>query len=119
MSGRVVKRAGGLLTLGAVAGLGVYFAEVGLAKASELATVIGVFIALAGLALTGYGMITTRKVRSGDEASDLASGTGNTHSEIHDGTFYGPVVQGRDVTFGSAPVPPPSSPEGPNTGQAR
>ena len=64
--------------------------------------------------------ITDRKARPGEEGEKgLASGTGNVHSEIRGGTFYGPVVQGRDVVYGSPPARPPSPPEGPDTKPAR
>jgi hypothetical protein len=111
-----VKWVGGLLTLGALAGLGVYFAVVGLDKASELATVIGLPIALAGLALTGYGMIAARKVQGGEEGKETASNTGETNNEIYGGTFYAPVTQARDVVNGA---PRQSQSEDPDTKSAR
>lgn len=66
--------------------------------------------------------ITGHKARRGEEGKKgLASGKGNVHSEIRGGTFYGPVVQGRDVVYGSPPAGPPSEvpPEGPDTKPAR
>jgi hypothetical protein len=81
--------------------------SVGLGKASELATVTDVFVAVADSHQQGYGMTTTRKVRPGEEISSPVTGTGNAHSAIHDGTFCGPVVQADDVVCGSPSVPPP------------
>lgn len=49
--------AGAGLTVVAVAGLGVYFAVVGLDKADKLASVIGGLTALVGLAVALYGLV--------------------------------------------------------------
>jgi hypothetical protein len=63
---------------------------------------------------------TGHKAQPGEEGEKgLASGAGNVHSEIHGGAFYGPVVQGRDVVYGSPPARPPPPPEGPDTKPAR
>ncbi|MBF8194595.1 hypothetical protein ITP53_54875 [Nonomuraea sp. K274] len=45
------------MTLAAVAGLGVYFASVGLDNADKLGSVIGALVAVAGLSLTVYGLV--------------------------------------------------------------
>jgi hypothetical protein len=64
--------------------------------------------------------ITSREAQPSEEGEKgLTSGTGNVHSEIHGGTFHGPVVQGRHVVYGPPPARPPSPPEGPDTDQAR
>jgi hypothetical protein len=49
----------------ALAGLGVYFATAGLDKADKLASVIGVFIAVAGLGVAVYGLIAERRSSGG------------------------------------------------------
>ena len=48
---------GAALAVAAVAGLGVYFAMVELDKADKLASVVGALVAVAGLALTLYGLM--------------------------------------------------------------
>lgn len=49
----------------AAAGLGVYFTRVGLDNADKLASVIGVFVAVAGLAAAVYGLIAEPKSSDG------------------------------------------------------
>jgi hypothetical protein len=64
--------------------------------------------------------ITSREAQPSEKGQKgLTSGAGNVHSEIHGGTFYGPVLQGRDVVYGSPPARPPSPPEGPDSESAR
>lgn len=48
----IARWAGAALITGALAGLAAYFSAVGLEKADKLSSVIGVFVALTGLALT-------------------------------------------------------------------
>lgn len=70
--------------------------------------------------VNGARQITERRARPGEEGEKgLASRTGNVHNEIHDGRFYGPVVQARDVVYGSPPARPPSPPEDPDTKPTR
>jgi hypothetical protein len=52
---------GAVVTVLALAGLAVYLAEIGLGKADELSSVIGVFVAVAGLAMSGYGLVRERR----------------------------------------------------------
>ncbi|MEV6037448.1 hypothetical protein AB0L65_40290 [Nonomuraea sp. NPDC052116] len=54
------------LGVAALVGLGVYFARVGLDDADKLASVIGVFVALAGLGASAWGLLADR--RSGGAA---------------------------------------------------
>ncbi|MFC4114794.1 hypothetical protein [Nonomuraea zeae] len=60
MSKRALVWTGAVVAVAALVGLGVYFARVGLADADQLASVIGVFVALAGLGVSVYGLITAR-----------------------------------------------------------
>lgn len=53
--------AGGVVTVGAMAALAVYFAVVGLERAEKIATVLALFIALAGLALAVPGLLEMRR----------------------------------------------------------
>ncbi|MGW4797348.1 hypothetical protein ACWEPC_33510 [Nonomuraea sp. NPDC004297] len=56
-----------MVAVAALAGLGVYFWRVGLDDADKLASVIGVFVILAGLATAVHGLVTGRdKPREGE-----------------------------------------------------
>lgn len=55
--------AGGVVAAGAVTGLAVYFATVGLEQAGKIATVLALFAALAGLALAVPGITEIRRNR--------------------------------------------------------
>jgi hypothetical protein len=103
VSVRIVKWAGGAVTAAAVVVLGVYFATVGLDKADKLASVLGAFIGVAGLALTIYGNVADRRSSTQDSPVSV-------HNQIGEGTFHGPVFQGRDydhVDLTSSPGPRP------------
>lgn len=60
MRKRVLVWTGTGAAVAAMAGLGVYFARVGLESADKLASVIGVFVGLIGLALAAYGLVPGR-----------------------------------------------------------
>lgn len=53
--------AGGVVAAGAVAGLAVYFAMVGLEQAGKIATVLALFAALAGLVMAIPGIMEIRR----------------------------------------------------------
>jgi hypothetical protein len=55
---------GALVAALALAALGAYLAEVGLDRADKLADVIGAFVALIGLAMSGYGMVQTHSAKA-------------------------------------------------------
>ena len=81
---------------------------------------VALFLAFAGIAIAVVFFVAAMFARPSEErVKGLASGTGNVHSEIRSGTFYGPVVQGRDVDYGSPPARSPSPPDGPDTKPAR
>ncbi|MEW1839212.1 hypothetical protein AB0392_14760 [Nonomuraea angiospora] len=61
MHGRAPIWGGAGVAVVALAGLGTYFALVGLDKADKLASVIGVFVAVAGLGVAVYGLIAGRR----------------------------------------------------------
>jgi hypothetical protein len=50
-----------VVTVLALVGLAVYLAEIGLGRANELSSVIGVFVAVVGLVMSGYGMVRERR----------------------------------------------------------
>lgn len=60
MSKRQMAWCGVTAALLACAGLGIYFGFAGLSKANELAGVIGLFVALAGLGVAVWGVVATR-----------------------------------------------------------
>jgi hypothetical protein len=81
MRRRVLIWAGVVVAVAAMAGLGVYFWRVGLDDADKLASVIGVFVALAGLGAAVYGLFSDR-APAGAQARAArpevsASGTGS------------------------------------------
>lgn len=64
MRNRVLVRGGAVAAVLALAALAAYLAEAGLDKADKLASVIGVFAALIGLGMSGYGMARERRSAS-------------------------------------------------------
>lgn len=100
--------AGGL----AAVGLGVYFAVVGLDEADKLAGVLGLFIAMAGLVLSVYGVVLARRTSGGSPPSpaQTVAATGDTHNEFTGGSAQ-QVYMGRDFTIGAPGRPePPATP---------
>ncbi|WP_182902266.1 hypothetical protein [Microbispora sp. H10830] len=77
------------VAVAALAALGVYLSQVGLDKADKLASVIGLFVALAGLGTAVYGLVAERK-----------SGGGGVRQRA-EATGRGRVFQaGRDINAG-------------------
>ncbi|MEU8362714.1 hypothetical protein AB0C27_42545, partial [Nonomuraea sp. NPDC048882] len=100
MRGRVLVRAGAAVAVAAMAGLGVYFAKVGLDEADKLASVIGVFLALVGPAMSVYGLVVGRRSGSVQQEASRAS-TSECVLRV-DVPFIGGVGLGRLV--GDPPV---------------
>jgi hypothetical protein len=100
MRGRVLKWGGGLVVVVTAAWMGIYFAEVGLNAASQVAGVVSAFIGLAGLVVAVYGMVAVKpdpkKTGSppgpgaGDVVTNAVSGTTN-HGLIIQGGRIGPA----------------------------
>ncbi|MEU1726746.1 hypothetical protein ACNF49_24460 [Actinomadura sp. ATCC 39365] len=85
MRGRVLVRGGAAVAVAALAGLGVYFSKVGLEEADRLASVIGLFVAVAGLGLAVYGLIAERRSGGdGVEQRATAMGDGRVHQAGRD-----------------------------------
>jgi hypothetical protein len=105
MSSRVAKWTGGVLGIAAGVGLVVYFVVVGLDKADKLASVIGVFLGLAGIALASYGVVVDRALPGSTSVStsappapiDPPGGAGRVHNEISGGIVHGLVIQAGSV----------------------
>ncbi|WP_161627981.1 hypothetical protein [Microbispora catharanthi] len=126
MRGRVLTRvltwAGGIAALGAGSALAVYLSMVGLDKADKLASVIGLFVGLAGLVVGVWGLLLTRQ-----EPPAPASGAGTVdnavdsavnrdvraavHNEISGGTIHGPVIQGHTISGPVVSGPRPAVPD--------
>ncbi|MGW4426504.1 hypothetical protein [Streptosporangium sp. NPDC004631] len=89
MRGRVQVWGGAVVAVTAVAALSIYLERVGLDNADKLASVMALFVALAGLGVTVYSMIADRNGSNGEHASQGAStpderamATGGDSSEV-------------------------------------
>ncbi|MFI6604043.1 hypothetical protein ACIBHX_48100 [Nonomuraea sp. NPDC050536] len=72
-----------LVISGLMAGaLGVVFIVLDLAQADQLASVIGVFVGLAGLGVSVYGLVLARRGAAPDSASSPVSATPQTEAAI-------------------------------------
>ncbi|WP_432060816.1 hypothetical protein [Streptomyces sp. S1] len=98
-SRRVRAWAGAVLGGIGLVALGVFFVRSGLESADRLASVIGVFVGIAGLALAAYGTVRTRRTASGPPAGHH----GDVTNVVRDATVEGSVLQARDVTTGRGP----------------
>lgn len=58
---------------GLVGALGVVFVVLGLDRADQLASVVGVFVGLAGLGVSVYGVVLARRTGSPDPPSSAAA----------------------------------------------
>lgn len=115
MLGRAVAGVGGALAVIAATTMGIYFTVVGLDEADKLASAIGAFIGLAGLALAIYGTVNARRSNPPPQrpsAAQIAPGT--VHNEISGGIAHGAVIQARDV--GHVALGPPHPPTPPPDG---
>jgi hypothetical protein len=103
MRGRVLKWGGGLVTAVTAVWMGIYFAEVGLGAASQVAGVVGAFIGLAGLAVAVYGTASAKTDHKepgpppGQGTRDVVTNT------IKSSSNNGTIVQGGRV----GPTDPP------------
>ncbi|TQS31031.1 hypothetical protein [Microbispora sp. KK1-11] len=132
MRGRVLTRvltwAGGIAAVGAGSALAVYLSTVGLDKADKLASVIGLFVGLAGLGVGVWGLLLTRRQETAptpaSDAGRMNNAVGNAvdnavhrdvraavHNEISGGTIYGPVIQGHTISGPFVSGPRPSAPD--------
>ncbi|MFI1585593.1 hypothetical protein [Embleya sp. NPDC020630] len=96
---------GGTMAGAAVVGLAVYLAVVGLDEADKWASVLGLFVALAGLAVSVIGVWRERA---------SAGGQSVTHSVIGGGIAQVSGTGGnvRITRRGTGPVAPPPTPPG-------
>lgn len=108
MSSRVAKWGGCALALTAAIGLGIYLSQVGLDKADQLSSVLGMFAGLAGLGLAIAGFVTGRRDSTSASATPPVpeagpASRGEVRNEISGGTFHGPVMQGHDFKLTGRP----------------
>jgi hypothetical protein len=123
MSTQLMTRGGIAVTVLACIGLGVYFGLAGLSKATDLAGIIGMFIAVAGLGVSVWGVIGARGGQSADGQSVTGSGVSGQVNQV--GTVAGSVQIGGTPSLANAPALPrtsaaaPGSAAGSAPGQAR
>ncbi|UBU18089.1 hypothetical protein [Nonomuraea gerenzanensis] len=94
MRGRVLVWAGAVIAVAALAGLGVYLAGVGLDEADKLASVIGLFVAVAGLGVAAYGLITDRKSSGGGKDTPQRASASGERSIASGGDNSGTTFSG-------------------------
>ncbi|MEV4020597.1 hypothetical protein AB0J35_59980 [Nonomuraea angiospora] len=85
MRGRVLVWGGALIVVVALVALGLYLTRVGLDKADKLASVIGLFVAVAGLGVAVYGLVIDRQSGSGGVRQQAkAAGRGRVYQAGRD-----------------------------------
>ncbi|MEV4364552.1 tetratricopeptide repeat protein, partial [Nonomuraea sp. NPDC049625] len=85
MRRRVPLWAGSMVAVAAAAGLAVYLVRVGLDDADKLASVIGLFVAVAGLGVAGYELATGRSAEQKREQLDGPSALGQPSIAVQGG----------------------------------
>ncbi|WBB79202.1 hypothetical protein O7606_23980 [Micromonospora sp. WMMD882] len=104
----------------AVCALGVLLARAGLADADRWASVLGVFLNLAGVVVAGYSAVQARRAATLPAPPPVVGG--DVDNRITKGQFTDAVVMGRDVEQVSAtggPAPDPAAGRSPLTGASR
>jgi hypothetical protein len=106
MAGRVLAWGGAAVAVLALVGLGAYFGVVGLDEADKLASVIGAFVALVGLALSGYGLVQERRGAPTPSPSPTAQQAplANTQTNVAHGSATQFVVWDGDMVFHDSPA---------------
>ncbi|HEX4814033.1 MAG TPA: hypothetical protein VFV66_14915 [Nonomuraea sp.] len=107
MRKRTLVWVGSGITLAAMAGLAGYFARVGLDAADKLSSVIGVFVAVSGLALALYGTFAGRPSRPPPPTVSA----GGTRSVAIGGDNTGTITTGDTGGTAAAGDGPAASPE--------
>ncbi|MGW4967264.1 hypothetical protein ACWEPL_59485 [Nonomuraea sp. NPDC004186] len=107
--------------------MAIYFYQIELDEADKTASVVGVFVGMAGLALAIYGTVTERNKRintaepteSTPASEPEKTQFGSINNNIMGGSFFGPVTQGRDIEVSNhrgissqqAPLPSSNPPQ--------
>ncbi|QPP07333.1 hypothetical protein G4Z16_14110 [Streptomyces bathyalis] len=112
-TGRVQAWAGGILAVAATGGLAWYLASVGLDDASKWAGVLGLFVALAGVAISLVGL-RRQSAPAGQSVTGSSVGGGVTQIQ-NTGNIQ--ISHGRSAVA-SAPVPGPAAASPPAGGQS-
>lgn len=119
IAGWVAAVVAGLVT----AGVGVFFAVIGVEDADQWSGILGLFVGVAGLVVAVYGAVLTRRSMTSAPASP--TGGEAVHNTISGGTFRQSTVQARDIdglsigtstTATGPPSPPAPPPVGPGSG---
>ncbi|BDD73502.1 hypothetical protein GCM10023177_58240 [Streptomyces violaceoruber] len=118
MNGRVLVATGTTVTVVAASALGYYFSQVGLDKADKTASVVGLFIALAGLALSIYGIVEARKSNTPQPTTQTVTGSIVSGSSIQIGQAGGSVRIKRSGQHSTASQNQPPSTPGSSTAAA-
>ncbi len=84
----------------------------GLEDADRWASVIGVFLNLAGVVVAAYSAVQARRA-----ATAVPTASGDVDNRIGGGRFHGPVVMGRDMR--GIVLPPPTGQQPDADGPAR
>ncbi|MEU9982254.1 hypothetical protein [Streptomyces sp. NPDC050856] len=112
MNARALVATGTIVTVVAASALGYYFSQVGLDKADKTASIAGLFIALAGLALSIYGIAEARKSHTPQPTNQKVTSSSISGSNIQIGQTGGSVRIKRSSSHSTASQdPPPSTPE--------
>ncbi|MFQ6141518.1 hypothetical protein ACLMNJ_00385 [Streptomyces seoulensis] len=91
MNARTLIVAGTTVTVLTASSLAFYFSRVGLDKADKTASVLGLFIALAGLAISIYGLLETRRSGTTSPSTQKVSSSSVSGSNIQIGQAGGSV----------------------------
>ncbi len=83
--------------MAALAGMAVYSVAAGLDRADKLASVVGVFVAVAGLAVAVYGLVADRRPDGGDGSGARVDASGERSNAVG-GDNHGIVASGDGVT---------------------
>ncbi|MDX2727700.1 hypothetical protein [Streptomyces sp. PA03-2a] len=76
----ILAAACGLISVG----LGIYFIKIGINRASEVSGILGLFVAIFGLALSVYSILQANGTRSGNRAGSvrMTQSSGNNSTNI-------------------------------------
>ncbi|WP_030453258.1 hypothetical protein [Herbidospora cretacea] len=106
MRGRWLVWIGAAIAVAALAGLGFYMARVGLEKADQLASVLGLVVAVTGLGIIVYGLVAAR--RDGRSSAGSGRSEGGVWQNA-DASGQAEMVQaGRDINESPAAQPGPA-----------
>jgi hypothetical protein len=111
MTSRQIAWCGGAVAVLACAALGIYFGSVGLSKANALAGVIGLFVAVAGLGVSAWGILAARRaqVPGGQVVADSRVGSINQVGSVGGNARISRGSARPEVPASSGPVVLPTS----------